>query len=139
MRDQTLEPCQFVIELRTGLRIAVWEIDQDSIHCRLDVARLAILRITGQARPSQHRIVAPREDRHAVPGTLALPDCTIAKGSKGLCRKRPLLGLELLDANDVWLGFGEPSHEVVQALVDVVNVESDDLQSSGLNLKPIVI
>jgi hypothetical protein len=68
-----------------------------------------------------------------------LPDCTIAKGSKGLCRKRPLLGLELLDANDVWLGFGEPSHEVVQALVDVVNVESDDLQSSGLNLKPIVI
>jgi len=53
--------------------------------------------------------------------------------------KRPLLGLELLEANDVWLRFGEPSHEVVQAFVDVVDVESDDLQSPGLNLQPIVI
>jgi hypothetical protein len=79
------------------------------------------------------------EDRHAVPGTLALPDCTIAKSSKRICRKCPLLGLELLEANDVWLRFGEPSHEVVQASVDVVDVESDDLQSPGLNLQPIVI
>ena len=68
-----------------------------------------------------------------------MPDCTIAKGSKCLCRKCPLFGLELLKANDIWLRFGEPSHEVVQAVVDVVDVESDDLQSPGLNLKPIVI
>jgi hypothetical protein len=80
--------------------------------------------------------VVSSEDRHAVPGTLALPDRTIAKGSKGMCRKRQLLGLELLEANDVWLRFSEPSHEVVQAFVDV---ESDDLQSPGLNLQPIVI
>ena len=26
--DETFEPGQFVIELRTGLRIAVWEIDR---------------------------------------------------------------------------------------------------------------
>jgi hypothetical protein len=56
-----------------------------------------------------------------------------------MCRKCPLLGLELLEANDVWLRFGEPSHEVVQAFVDVVDVESDDLQRPGLNLQPIVI
>ena len=68
-----------------------------------------------------------------------MPDCTIAKGSKGMCRKRPLLGLELLEANDIWLRFGEPRNEVVQAFVDVVDVESDDLQSPGLNLQPIVI
>ena len=68
-----------------------------------------------------------------------MPDRTIAKGSKGMRWKCPLLGLELLEANDVWLRFGEPGHEVVQAFVDVVDVESDDLQSSGLNLKPIVI
>jgi hypothetical protein len=79
------------------------------------------------------------EDRHAVPGTLALPDRTISKGSKSVCRKCPLLGLEFLEADDVWLRFGEPSHEVVQAFVDVVDVESDDLQSPGLNLQPIVI
>jgi hypothetical protein len=68
-----------------------------------------------------------------------LPDCTIAKASKGICRKCPLLGLELLEASNVRLGLGEPSHEVVQAFVDVVDVESDDLQSPGLNLKSIVI
>ena len=68
-----------------------------------------------------------------------MPDRTIAKGSKGLCRKCPLLGLELLEANDIWLRFGEPGYEVVQAFVDVVDVESDDLQSPGLNLQPIVI
>ena len=56
-----------------------------------------------------------------------------------MCRKCPLLGLELLEANDVWLRFGEPSYEVVQAFVDVVDVESGDLQSPGLNLQPIVI
>jgi hypothetical protein len=83
--------------------------------------------------------VVSSEDRHAVPGTFALPDCTIAKGSKCLCRKCPLLGLELLEANDIWLRFGEPRNEVVQAFVDVVDVESDDLQSPGLNLQPIVI
>jgi hypothetical protein len=56
-----------------------------------------------------------------------------------MCRKCLLLGLELLEANDVWLRLGQPSHEVVQAFVDVVDVEGDDLQSPGLSLKPIVI
>jgi hypothetical protein len=56
-----------------------------------------------------------------------------------MCRKCPLLGLELLEVNDVWLRLDEPSHEVVQAFVDVVDVESDDLQSPGLDLQPIVI
>ena len=68
-----------------------------------------------------------------------MPDCTIAKGAKGICRKRPLLGLELLEANDVWFRFREPSYEIVKTFVDVVDVESDDLQSPGLNLQPIVI
>ena len=71
------------------------------------------------------------EDRHAVPGTLALPDCTIAKGSKGMCRKRQLVGLELLEANDVWLRFGEPIHEIIQAFVDVVDVKSDETSTSS--------
>jgi hypothetical protein len=59
------------------------------------------------------------------------PNCTLWE-----C---PLLGFQLLEANDIWLRFGEPRNEVVQAFVDVVDVESDDLQSPGLNLQPIVI
>jgi hypothetical protein len=44
-----------------------------------------------------------------------------------------LLSLEFLEANNVWLSFAEPSQEVFQPLVDVVDVESDDLHCSGLN------
>ena len=51
MCDETFEPSQFVIELRTWLRIAVREVDgsdQHSIYRRLNIARVAILRITRQ-------------------------------------------------------------------------------------------
>jgi hypothetical protein len=112
--------------------------EQDSIHSRLDVARLAILRIARQARAGQHRIAVSREDRHAVPGTLALPDCAIAERSKGMRGKFSLLGLEFLQANDVWFSFGEPSHQVFQPLVDVVDVEGDNLQPAVLTPNTIV-
>ena len=42
-----------------------------------------------------------REDRYAVPGTLALPNCAIAEGPKSMRGKRPLLGVELLQADDI--------------------------------------
>src|SRR6516164_3857363 len=57
----------------------------------------------------------------------------IAEGSKPTLGKRLLLGPELLEANDVWPSLGEPSHEVLQPLVDVVDVEGDDLHSSRLS------
>jgi hypothetical protein len=47
----------------------------------------------------------------------------------------PLLGFQLLEANDIWLRFAEPSHQVVQPLVDVVDVESYDLQYTDLKLQ----
>ena len=43
-----------------------------------------------------------------------------------------MLGLELLEANDIWLSFVEPSHEVFQPLVDVIDIEASDLHRSGL-------
>ena len=62
----------------------------------------------------------------------------IAEGSKVVCGKRSLLGLEFLQTNDVSLSFGEPSYEVFQALIDIIDVEGDDLQRSVLNPIPIV-
>jgi hypothetical protein len=48
----------------------------------------------------------------------------------------PLLGSQLLEANnDIWFGFSEPSQQVVQPFIDVVDVESDDLQYTDLKLK----
>src|ERR1700704_2362496 len=136
--DETFEPRQFVIELRTGLRISVRQVDgsdQHTIYRRFDIACLAILRIPRQAGSRQHRIALPRQDCYAVPGTFAQPDSAIAKVTKGTCRKCSLLCLELLEANAVGLRPGEPGREIMQSLVDVVDVESGDLQWSGLTRK----
>src|SRR6202022_3704316 len=136
--DQTFEPGQFVVELRTGLRISVRQVDgsdQHTIYRRFDIACLAILRIPRQAGSRHHRIALPRKDRNAVPGAFALPDSAIAEVTKGACRKCSLLYLELLEANDVGLRPCEPGREIMQTLVDVVGVENGDLQWSGLSRK----
>src|SRR5258708_39197378 len=65
----------------------------------------------------------------------AWPDSAIAEVTKGTCRKCSLLYLELLEANDVGLRPCEPRREIMQTLVDVVDVESGDLQWSGLTRK----
>jgi hypothetical protein len=77
--------------------------------------------------------VIPTENRHAVPGTFALPNCAITQRSKGIRWKCPLLSFKFLETNDVWLCFAEPSHQVIQPLVDVVDIESGDLQYKILN------
>src|SRR5580698_6775260 len=105
------EPVQFVLELRTRLRISIRQIDgsdQHTIYRRLDIACLAILRIPRQAGSRQHRIGLARQDRYAVPGTFAQPDSAIAKVTKSAGLKRLLLYLELLEANDVGLRPLEP-------------------------------
>jgi hypothetical protein len=71
--------------------------------------------------------VVSRENRHAIPGTLPLPDGAITQGPKRALRECPLLGFQFLEANNVWLCFAQPSHQVVQTRVDVVDVESYDL------------
>jgi len=135
MGDEALEPGELVIELWPRLRIAVGEVegrDQDSVDGRFDVTRLAVLRITGQGGAGQYRIVIAREDCDAVPGTLALPDGTVAEGAKSLFRKGPVFGLEFLEADDVGLRSFEPGDEVAEAFRDVVDVECDDLQRLDL-------
>jgi hypothetical protein len=46
-----------------------------------------------------------------------------------------VFGPEFLEADDVGRGFGEPREEVSQALVDVVDVESGELQTLLLKSK----
>ena len=67
-----------------------------------------------------------------------MPDCSITQGSKRFRGKGSVFGLQLLEANDVWLSFGEPSREILQPLVDVVDVERYDLQRSGPARKAIL-
>ena len=55
-----------------------------------------------------------------------MPDCFVPESPKGIHGKGFLLCLELLETNHVRLRFGQPSQEVVEPLVGVVNVEGGD-------------
>lgn len=48
MRPQAVEPGKFVIELGTGARVAVWEVergDQHPVHGSLDISGVSVSRI----------------------------------------------------------------------------------------------
>jgi hypothetical protein len=108
MGNEALKPGQLVIEFRSRLRIPIGEVDgtdQDSLDRRFNVAGLMILRISRQACASQHGNVVSRENGHAVPGALALPDCFVTESPKGIHGKRLLLCLELLETHHVRFSF----------------------------------
>ena len=89
---------------------------------------LLIFRISRQTCASQHGNVVSRENGHAVPGALPLPDCFVTKSPKSIHGKGFLLCLELLETHHFRFSFGQPSQEVVEPLIDVVNVEGGDSQ-----------
>jgi hypothetical protein len=132
---EALEPGQFVIELRTGLRVSVGEVDggdQDPVDRRLDIASLTIIGIPWQAGSCQHRVTIPREDGDAVPGALAKPDSALAEVAQGACREGSLLYFEFLEAKYIGARLFKPRGEIVQTFADVVDVKSGDLQGPGL-------
>jgi hypothetical protein len=131
--NEALKPGQLVIEFRSRLRIPIGKVDgsdQDSPNRRFNVASLMIFRISRQTCASQHGNVVSRENGHTVPGTLSLPDRFVPESSKGIHGKGFLLCFELLETHHVRFSFGQPSHEVVEPLVDVVNVEGGDFHRS---------
>lgn len=79
------------------------------------------------------------EDGYTIPGTLTLPDRTITNVAQSPRRKYLMLRLELLKANDIRFLFHQPCREIIQTLIDVVDVESGDLQNVLFRIpKPIV-
>src|SRR3954463_1669675 len=104
MRVEALEPGELVVELRSGLRIAVGQIcgshDQPLDLC-LEITRLQIALIPRQPAANLPGPLALGEDRAAVRGALAVPERAIA------ClfqrpRRASLVGrLDFLPANDV--------------------------------------
>src|SRR4029077_1669360 len=106
--NEALKPGQLVIEFRSRLRIPIREVDgsdQDSLNRRFNVASLMVFRISWQACAGQYGRVVPRENGHAVPGTLPLPNCFVPESSKGVDGKGCMLRLELLQTNHVRLSF----------------------------------
>jgi len=104
VRVEVLEPGELVVELRSGLRIAVGQIcgsDDQPLDLCLEIARLQIALIPRQAAANLYRPLALCEDRDAVMRALAVPERAIARVFQR-ARRTSLVGrLDFRQANDV--------------------------------------
>jgi hypothetical protein len=72
MRDQPLEPARLVVELRTGRRVAVRQIqasDQNAVDRRLDVAAVSVVGIARETAVGLYRIGAAGENGDTIAAT----------------------------------------------------------------------
>ena len=138
--DQPLEPAQLVVELRSGLRVAVGQVeapDDEVAHLGLDVAAVIVVGVAGQRATDLDGRGALRQDRDAVPGTLSVPDRVVARGADVEDREPLAHGLEFLQAGDVGLLALEPAEQVWQPGADAVHVEGGDLERRHRGLGPV--
>ena len=126
-----LEPIEFPLEFRAGLRIAVRRIqiaDQHAIHRSFDVARFGLDGITRQVAPNLDRVAATRENRDAVEARLlSAPHHSVARIADRVDRKLFVKNPELLQTDDIRLRFGQPFEQAFAAIADAVDVECSDL------------
>src|SRR5262245_25073421 len=109
MGSEAFEPGQFVLEFWSRLWIPVGQVDgsdQESMNSGLNVAGLVVFGIARQACTGQHRSVVSSENGNAIPRTLPLPDCFVAKIAQGTDGKCPRFRLELLETDHIRLSFG---------------------------------
>jgi hypothetical protein len=132
MYDQPFEPRQFVSELRSGLRIAVGQVnagDENTTNSRFHVPSLMVVIITRKLCASQKRLLFTGKNCHTVPGAFTHPDRFISGGPQSVDWKVMLLGLEFLETDHFGLLPFEPTHDICKPLVDVVDVECRDLHA----------
>ncbi len=130
MIDEPVEPRELVVELRSGGRIAVGQIeagDDHPVHRRLDVAAVQVVRICGESSADLMQLPAARQDRHAVPARLSLPHRLIAERRDRLGREAVLRRLQLLQADDIGLPLLEPAQQHGQPAVNAIHVVGGDL------------
>src|SRR5699024_2396913 len=97
---------------------------------RLEVARLEVGVVTGQAAPRFNGQFAARKDGDAMMPGLPMPDRAVAGGLDGADRKGRIRGLDLLQAGNVRSRLVQPFEQAWQAAVDAVDVEARQLQSA---------
>src|SRR6185295_19785197 len=101
---EALEPRELVVELGPRLGVPVREVDRrhDQVpDSSLKVTGLRIGGVTRQTPPNLARRLISREDRHAVVCTLPVPHSTVSRVGDRTRRKFGVVGLELLQADDV--------------------------------------
>jgi hypothetical protein len=107
MGDQPFEPGQLVVELRSGLRVAIGQVDRGDgalVDRRFQVACLDVAFVSRQATPALVRLDAAGQDGDAVIGRLPMPDRAVTRSLERRRRKPGVTGLDLLQAGDVGTG-----------------------------------
>src|SRR5262245_6297852 len=99
------------------------------MHFRLEIAAVRVAGIARQAPPHFHRWYALRENRHAIPRSLAVPDRAVSNLAQRNGGKRVVGRFELLQAHDVRPFLRDPGNELTEATADAVDVVSGDLHA----------
>src|SRR5205823_2918038 len=110
--------------------IAVGQIearDNDVADHRLDIAAVQVLRVSRQHTSSFERLCSPREDRHAVPAFLAVPDEPVSCIAYLSLGKALLWNLQFLKTNNIGMRLFQPVQESRQSRSDAVDVVGGDL------------
>ena len=135
VHDQALEPVQLVVELRARRRIAVGQVEAGRSARRPPPPRCSgsgiVVGSPGRPRRDFYRRHAARQDGHAVPAFLAVPDGLVAGVAQGRFGEVLLRRLQLLQAGDVGLRFLQPLQQGRQAAVDAVDVEGGDAHGAS--------
>ena len=129
MRVQPIEPGKLIVELRPRLRIAVGQVDRrgdQAVDLCLEVPAVGIVGIVGQAAQALDRIVATRQDGHAVKAFLPMPDRAVARVADVAFGKGLVAGFQLLKNGDVGLLLAEPFDQTWQARLDAIDVVGRD-------------
>ncbi len=106
MIDEAVEPGQLVIELGARPGIAVGQIeagDDYAFHRRFQVTTLGIVLHPGQAPANLQGLIVTRQDGHAIPGGLPIPEGAVAGGLQLSLGEVYGFRLQLLQADDVRL------------------------------------
>ena len=128
--DQAIEPGQFVVELGTGLQVAIRQIQASHNHSgdrRLEIPALVIRKVARQLALKLHRWRALRQNCHPVPGALPLPQAVVARLQQWLFGETGVQSLQLLQAGNVWLLACQPLQQPRQPALDSVDVVRCDL------------
>src|SRR5215470_14027009 len=101
-----------------------------------NIARLPVVGVAGQFALRHDRLAAARQDGDAVPSLLAAPHGAVARLPNRGLGEFAVGGLKLLQRDDVGLFSAQPTDQITEPLVHVVDVEARYLhQRSGRSWK----
>ena len=137
MRDQAIEPGEFIGEFRARLWIPVRQVnaaDQGALERQLDVAALLIRQIPWQCAACDDQLGTAPEDSNTIPGPLSLPGGSVACRAQCVRREGILAALQFLQADNIRLRSCQPVEQVRKPSIDVVDIERGNLQSGNSRL-----